>query len=914
MGKLKHEDIINQLTLEEKASLISGKNFWETQDVARLNIPSIFLADGPHGIRRQVASADHLGLNESTKATCFPTASALASSWNIELANKVGIALGQEARHQDVNVLLGPGLNIKRNVLCGRNFEYFSEDPYLAGKIAANVVKGIQQSGVSACLKHFACNSQELRRMNADSVVDERALREIYLTNFEIAVKEGKPNCIMSSYNPVNGTYANENEMLSNVLRKEWNYDGVMVSDWGGANDHVKGLLAGNDLEMPTTCGDTKKEIIKAVTDGVLDENALNENVDRLLDLVFKTQKTKNKKYDCDLDANHRLAIEAAEESIVLLENDGVLPLNHKKKVCVIGKFAEETRYQGAGSSKVNSYKVEKLLDLISNYDINYVGYQKGFDFKNKINKSAISKAVNLAIESDIVLLMLGLDDLSEAEGIDRSTMKLPDSQLKLVEELLKINKKIVVCLCTGSVVELPFANKINGLVHYHLCGQGAMEALLNILTGRANPSGKLSETYPFKYEDNPTVNYFHKKVNTAEYRESIYVGYRYYGKNDIPVRYPFGYGLSYTTFKYSGFNVRQSGVTFKITNTGELPGGEVCQLYISLPGSRIFRANKELKGFTKVFLQPGETKEVFIPFDEYSFRFFNVKSQQWEIEGGNYYVYVGSSSKDEALKDSIKQTGNLSQIPYDPGSTHSYFDGIINNVNDRQFEALLGRPIPDGDIKFTNKKNTRIAVDQFTTIEQLRYARGWTGRFFSAMIRFAIWFLRKIGKGKTANTLVMGVYNLPLRGMSRMSGGAIHWTQLEGLILMFNGHFFKGMHKFFKEGRIIKKEKKALKKIQKEEKKALEETKSIETTPIVEDVIPSEPINEVIQEVPIEPVESIEDIEIDDETAKRIAEEIETKAELEKELDDSSIIDEEIDEKNSLEEEEIDTSKEIIE
>ena len=864
MADLKYAELISKLTLEEKASLMCGKNFWETQNIDRLGIPSIFLADGPHGIRRQVASADHLGLNESTKATCFPTASALSSSWNVELANRVGIALGQEARHQDVNVLLGPGLNIKRNVLCGRNFEYFSEDPYLAGKMAANVVKGIQQSGVSACLKHFACNSQEFRRMNVDSVVDERALREIYLTNFEIAVKEGKPNCIMSSYNPVNGTYSNENKHLTDILKNEWGFNGVMVSDWGGSNDHIQGLLAGNQLEMPTTAGDTKKDIINAINDGSLDENVLNECVDKLLDLVFKTQKENGKVYSCDLEANHKLAVEAAEESIVLLENDGILPLNVKRKICVIGKFAEQIRYQGAGSSKVNSYKADNLLSLIPNYEINFVGYSKGFDFNNKVNDGAIKKAIKLANESDVVILMLGLDELSEAEGIDRSSMKLPEAQLKLVDELVKTNKKVIACLCTGSAVELPFAKKVNALVHYHLTGQGAMEALLNVLVGKVNPSGKLSESYPLKYEDNPTVNYFHKKMNTAEYKESIYVGYRYYGKNDIPVRYPFGYGKSYTEFKYTALNVRSNGATFKVTNIGEVAGKEVCQMYISIPGSRIFRANKELKGFAKVSLEPGESKEVFIPFDEFTFRFFNVKTNQWEIEGGYYYVSISSSSSVDELKGSIKQAGSLSLIPYDPSATHSYFDGIINNIPDKQFAALLGRDIPNGDIAFINKKKNRINVDIFTTVEQLRYAKGWTGRLFSRLIRFAIWFLKKIGKGKTANTLIMGIYNLPLRGMSRMSGGAICWNQLMGLIMMFNGHFFKGFHKFCKEGRIVKKERKALKKAQKEESAAkAEQTKEIkEDTPTIEEPIKQEPPIEVVVETPIEnevPEENIE-------------------------------------------------------
>lgn len=820
MAELKYENIIKELTLEEKASLMSGKNFWESQEIARLNIPSIFLADGPHGIRKQIAAADHLGLNESTKATCFPTASAMASSWNVNLANKVGIALGKEARYQDVNVLLGPGMNVKRNPLCGRNFEYFSEDPYLAGKIAANMVSGIQESGVSACIKHFACNSQELRRMNVDSIVDERTLRELYLTNFEIAVKEGKPNCIMSSYNLVNGVYANENEHLANILRKEWGFNGVMVSDWGGCNDRVKGLIAGNELEMPTTDGDTNKEIVKAVKDGTLQESVLDECVDRLLDLIFKTQKEEGKDYSIDLEEHHKLAVEAAEESIVLLENDGVLPLKNRKKVCVIGRFAEKTRYQGAGSSKVNAFKVDRFVDLISAADLNYVGYQPGFDFSGKVSEKTIDKAIALGKSSDIIVLMLGLDDLSEAEGIDRKNMKLPSNQHELVRELLKLKKKIVVCVCSGSAIEMPFADKINALVHYHLGGQAVSQALLNILTGKVNPSGKLSESYPIKYEDNPTYNYFHKKENTAEYREAIYVGYRYYDKNEIPVRYPFGYGKSYTSFKYSALTVKQSGATFKVTNTGDVAGKEVCQLYVSLPGTRIFRANKELKGFAKISLDPGESTEVFIPFDEYTFRFFNIRSNEWEIEGGYYYIYVGGSSTNTPLKGSIKQTGNLSSVPYDPGVMHSYFDGIVNNISNEEYENLLEKKIPNGDIEFINKKKTRIKVNESTTVQYLRYSPGWSGRFFAAVIRFAIWFLRKTGKKETANTLIMGVFHQPLRGLSRLSGGMIHWTQLEGLMIMFNGRFFKGLHKFFKEGRIIKKEKRAAKKANKVEAK----------------------------------------------------------------------------------------------
>ena len=846
--ELKYANIIEKMTLEEKASLMSGKNFWETQEIDRLGIPSIFLADGPHGIRKQVAAADHLGLNESTKATCFPTASALASSWNVELANRVGIALGKEARHQDVNVLLGPGLNIKRNVLCGRNFEYFSEDPYLAGKMAANMVSGIQESGVSACIKHFACNSQEYRRMNVDSVVDERALREIYLTNFEIAVKEGKPNCIMSSYNLINGTYANENKHTTDILRKEWGFDGVMVTDWGGGDNRINGLLAGNQLEMPGNDGDTNKEIIEAVKNGELDEAVLNEAVDKLLDLIFKTQKEDGVDYSIDLDEHNALAIEAAEESIVLLENDGVLPLKKGKKVCVIGKFAEETRYQGAGSSKVNSYKVDKLVDIIPNYGLNYVGYEEGFSLKGKSNKSMLEKAINLANSSDIVILMVGLDELSEAEGIDRANMSLPQNQLELITEMVKTNKELVICLCSGSALELPFALNADALVHYHLCGQASVVALMNVLTGKACPSGKLSETYPINYADSPTSKYFHDKVNAAYYKESIYVGYRYYDKNGLEVRYPFGYGKSYTTFKYSNLVVTDTGVTFKVTNTGSVEGKEVCQMYVSFPGSEVFRAENELKGFAKVSLKPGESVEVNIPFDEYTFRFFNVAANKWEIEGGSYQIKIGGSSREILLKKAINVEGNMSKTPYEIRKVRPYLSGMVNDLRDNQFESLLGHELPNGDLVFINKKKNRIEVNQYTTIEHLRYARGWTGRFFSSVIRFAIWFLRKIGKHETANTLVMGVQHQPLRGLSRFSSGGVHWTQLNGLIIMFNGKFFKGIHTFFKEGRKIKKERKALKKaLEQEQANKIEEQIEPKVEEIAVESNIEQPVNEPI-------------------------------------------------------------------
>lgn len=816
--KRKHQDIIDQLSLEEKASLMSGKDFWQTQEIERVGIPSIFLSDGPHGLRKQQAAADNLGLNESYKATCFPTAVTVASSWNLELGEEIGKALGKESIHQKVHVLLGPGMNTKRNPLCGRNFEYFSEDPYLAGKMAASYIKGIQSQGVSGCIKHFACNSQELRRVTVDSVLDERALRELYLTQFEIAIKEAHPWTIMSSYNLVNGEYTNQNKHLCNdILRGEWKFDGVMVSDWGGEDDRIKGLLAGNELEMPFNDGDTNKDIVNAVKAGSISEDVLDDCVDRLIDLALRTDKTiQEKEDDVDLEANHLLAQRAAEESIVLLENNGILPLKNDARVAFIGKFIEEPRYQGAGSSMVNSSKLDKVIDIIGEYDFNYIGYEPGFNLNGKKSKNLITRAAKLASSADVAVVFLGLDDLSEAEGIDRSDMRLPQNQLELLDELSKNkNTRIVVCLSCGSAVELPFAKKVDALVHMNLTGQAGAKAILNVLSGKVNPSGKLTESYPYFYKNYPGYRYFHDKIQTAEYRESIFVGYRYYDTKGVDVLYPFGYGLSYTTFEYSDLKVDEKGATFTIKNTGSVKGKEVAQMYIGLRKSKIFRALKELKGFVKVELEPGEKKQVRIPFDEYTFRYFNVKTNKWEVEGGDYEILIGASTRDIWLLEKVHKEGTTNVVPYEKEKCLSYYTADVSDVNDAEFEYLLGRKIPNGFLRFQKKK--RIHITAYTTIEQLRYARGWVGRFFAWVMRVAIAILKKISP-KTANTLIMGIYYNPVRSISRMTGGAVHWYQLDGLIMVFNGHFFKGFHKFFKEGRAIKKERKLIKKAAKAE------------------------------------------------------------------------------------------------
>ena len=799
-----HDELIKKMTLEEKASLTSGKNFWETMNIPHLGIKSMFLSDGPHGIRKQAAAADHLGLNKSLPATCFPTSATIANSFNVELAEKVGKALGEEALALDVNVVLGPGLNIKRNPRCGRNFEYYSEDPYLAGKIAASYVKGIQSNGIASCIKHYACNNQEERRLTSNSVLDERTLREIYTTAFEIVIKEAKPLCVMSSYNLVNDVYANENiHLLKEILRDDFGFNGVIVTDWGGDNDRVAGLVAGNELEMPANNGETDIEIVNAIKDHKIDESVLDESVDRLLTLHDTTFKPfeGGKKYKIDIQAHHEIAKEAARESIVLLKNENnALPLNSTEKVAIIGDFAKNPRYQGAGSSIVNPTKLDNTLELIKDFNINYVGYEQGFNRYGKEKKTLFEKAIGLARNVDTVILYMGLDEVTEAEGLDRDNIKIHKNQVSLLKAIKELGKKVIVILSEGSVVELDFEKYADAILFNCLNGQAGSGATLEILTGEVNPSGRLSETYPLTYGDTPTEKYFPAHDFNSFYKDAIYVGYRYFDKLNKKVRYPFGYGLSYTTFEYSDLEITPKGVKFKLTNTGKVKGKEVPQLYIGLNNSKVFRAKKELKGFTKVELNPGETKEITLNFDEYSFRFFNVKDNKFEIEKGTYSIYVGSNVEDIKLTGELDVDGVVvNDDIYDQTKLSKYYSGEISNVSDEEFEALLGRKLPTSNVKFV-KKN-RILVDYNTSVIELKYAKGWTGRLFSGAIRFAIKFLKCFGSKDKANVLIMGVINQPMRSISRMTNGAITMGQLDGLILMFNGHFFKGLKKFIKEG-----------------------------------------------------------------------------------------------------------------
>lgn len=813
---MKYAEIIKKMSIEEKAALMSGRDFWSTTEYEQYGIPSAFLSDGPHGLRKQAAASDHLGLNASVPATCYPTAATMANSWNEALGEKLGEYLGEEAAAQSVNVLLGPGMNIKRNPLCGRNFEYFSEDPLLAGKMAGAYVRGIQKNGVSACLKHFAANNQEARRMVIDSVIDERTMREIYLTGFEIAIDEGKPCTIMSSYNKLNGTHTNENmHLMRDILRGEWKYEGVVVTDWAGCNDRVEGVVAGNELEMPC-CKYGNEDIIKAVKEGRLDEALVDECLDRLLDLIFNTDKAvKAAPRQFNEGEHHLFAQQCAAESIVLLKNEhAALPLGSEEKICVIGDFAQTPRYQGAGSSVVNPTKLDNILECLPEYSLKYIGFAQGYDRYGKIKNKLENEAVRLATKADTVLFFTGLDEVSEAEGIDRRDMKIPANQLKVLGSILRLKKKVVVVLSCGSAVELDTVEHADAIVHGYLYGQAGARAMLDVLTGAVNPSGKLAESYPFKYEDCSSASRFPGKACTVEYREGMYVGYRYYTTAGVPVRYPFGYGLSYTAFKYSDLKVDENGVSFTIQNIGEKDGAEVAQLYIGKADAKVFRPARELKGFAKVFLHAGESKKVEIPFDKRTFRYFNVKTNKWEVEEGTYQVMIGASCEDIRLQGEIAKEGTTKEYPYDPAQLPSYYSGKAEDVGPEEFTALLGRPIPPAGYKFYKKR--RMVIHENCTVDDLRFSRRWVGRAFSGAIRFAHAFLWKTGNRTLANTIMMGVYHQPIRGIAKFGG--MSRRQMEAMLMIFNGHLFKGL------GQFLSKEKKP-----KEDKNGKKDDKKVE-------------------------------------------------------------------------------------
>ena len=788
---MKHEELINKMTLEEKVALLSGKGEWQTWNLDRLEIPSIYCSDGPHGIRKQAGTGDHLGLNPSLPATCFPTAAAIANSWDPALGEEIGKALGEEAAVQGVDIVLGPGLNIKRSPLCGRNFEYFSEDPVLAGKMAAGYIRGIQSQGVYACPKHFAVNSQELRRMAMNAVVDERTLREIYLTGFEIAVKEGGAKAIMTSYNQVNGSYANENvHLIKDILREEWGFDGIVITDWGGSNDHIKGVQAGSDLEMPNPGLDSARQIIAAVKEGRFLEETVNTNVDRMLDAILTlSENRKNRKKlgaedKFDEKAHHLLARKAAAESAVLLKNsEQILPLKPETRVALIGDFAFEPRYQGAGSSVVNTTALDKLVSLIEDSNLQLAGSTRGYLRTGEIDEVMEKEAVDLAASADVVLYCFGLDELSESEGMDRTHMRIPQNQIHLLEAMAKVNKNIVGILSAGSAVEMSWHHCLKGLLHGYLYGQAGAGAMLDIITGKVNPSGKLNETYPVRYEDTPAFRYFPSVERNSEYRESIYVGYRYYDTVKVRILYPFGFGLSYTQFSYSDLKADSKGIEFCLTNIGEMDGSEIVQFYVGKKDARVFRPEKELKGFSKVFLKAGESRNIRIDFDDKTFRYWNIRTSKWEKEDGEYHMMVGASSADIRLETEIHVDGTTEEYPYYTNRMPSYYSGKIQKVEDAEFEVLLGGPIPDG--KWSGELGINDAVCQ------MYYAKSPIARYIYRVLTDKK--KKNEEQGKPDLNLLFQ-YNIPFRAIAKMTGGLVSMEMVEGIVTIVNGHFFSGL------------------------------------------------------------------------------------------------------------------------
>ena len=778
------ELLLKELTLEEKCALLSGAETFKTRGMPQHGIPQIWLSDGPHGLRKQAGESDHLGLNPSVPATCFPTASAVANSWDTALGEEIGAALGEEAAAQEVSVLLGPGLNMKRNPLCGRSFEYFSEDPYLAGKLAAGYIRGIQFKGVAACPKHFAVNSQETRRMASDSIVDERTLREIYLTGFEIAVKEGHPRSIMSSYNLVNGTYANENKhLLMEILRGEWGFDGAVITDWGGSNDHALGVKNGSTLEMPAPGGDSVRELLAAVESGKISESDIDARLSELLPLVFDTKAALDAApREFDAAAHHALARRAAAESLVLLKNEGsLLPLAAGSKVAVLGDFAKNPRYQGAGSSMVNSTQVDVLLDKLIDSELNVIGYQQGFDRHGKPDAALQKSACELATQADAVILCMGLDEIAESEGLDRSNLRLAQNQVDLLQAVAAVNPKIVVVLYSGSVVETPWLDNCQALLYAALGGQAGAGAVADALTGKVNPCGKLAETWPLAYADIPSAADFATRRKTVEYREGLYIGYRYFTTAEKAVRFPFGYGMSYTTFAYSDMAADEQGVSLTVTNTGSVAGTEIVQLYVAKKNRELFRPARELKGFARVTLAPGEKQRITIMLDDKAFRFWNVKANRWEIEGGEYELLVGASVEDIRLCEEISVHGTATVHPYEDRDLDCYYKGDVLHVSDADFEKLLGHPIPNGKTK----------IDRNLTLGELNHARSPLGWLVWLVLTILLDVSYKRGK---PDLNILFQYNMPLRALAKMTNGAISMGMVDGIVMELQGFWILGL------------------------------------------------------------------------------------------------------------------------
>ena len=771
------EKNLQQMTLEDKIALCSGANFWETKKYEKYGIPSLFMCDGPHGLRKQEDVADMLGVNESRKATCFPAEVTTAGSWDPELLAEIGAAIGEEAKEQGVGLVLGPGANLKRNPLCGRNFEYFSEDPYLAGKLAAGFIRGAEAQGISTSLKHFAANSQEKSRFNSDSVLDERTLRELYLTAFEIAVKEGKPSTVMCAYPKLNGVHCSDSKtLLTDILRTEWGFSGLVVTDWGAMNDRIEGFRAGCDLSMPGGSDYMEKDVLQAVKNGTLPESCVDDSARRVLKLVFHAAETLSKKAACDYEAHHALAKRAAMEGAVLLKNEGgILPLKQDAKIAVIGAMAKSLRYQGAGSSHINPTKLAQPLDFLPD-----AIYAPGCDERGDTTDALLAEARTAARQAEIAVVFAGLPDRCESEGFDRDDMKMPAGHLRMIEAVASANPNTVVILLCGCAVECPWADNVKGILYMGLPGQAGGEAIADLLYGRVNPSGKLAESWPSTYEDVPSSEVYGKTTD-ALYQEGVYVGYRYYDKSGTAVRWPFGYGLSYTEFAYSDLTVDGGTVSVSVKNTGAFAGAEVVQLYMHAPQDGLHRPLRELKGFQKVFLQPDESRTVTFPLTD---RSFAVWQDGWKVPGGAYTVCVGG------LTASIEKSGETLPIPAWQGG--SWYERCTGKPNQTDWEALLGRRYTLPVLKkgsFT-MDNTVMEMKDYSLIMKIMFkaveatiARGYGGKKDYENPNFRMQLASSAGA--------------PIRSM-QISGG-MKGGVLPGMLEMANGHFFRGIWRMIK-------------------------------------------------------------------------------------------------------------------
>ncbi len=775
------KEILAQMTLEEKAALCDGADFWHLKGMEKYGFPSIMVCDGPHGLRKKDYSKKGDSLSNSVPAISYPTAATTAASWDPELLYEMGVALGKKCLKEEVGVLLGPGINMKRSPLCGRNFEYFSEDPVLAGELAAGFINGVQSQGVGTSLKHFCANSQETRRMTCDSVVDERALREIYLTAFEIAVKKAKPWTVMNSYNKINGFHGSENRHTQlEILRNEWGYDGVVVSDWGAVNDRVLGLKNGNDLEMPSSSGSGTKKIVEAVKNGTLDEAVLNERALNMLNLIKKAVDGSKANYQYNDIDDQPFARKVAAQSMVLLKNNGILPLKKGGKVAVIGELARTPRYQGAGSSHINPTKLDNALEELQKVGYN-VEFAQGYELKQrkaKNNAALAAEAAQVAARCETVLLFIGLTDEYEAEGFDRSHMNLPAAHDNLVNEILKVNKNVVVVLAGGSPVEMPWNNGVAAILNSYLGGQAGAGAVADIISGAVNPSGKLPETYPMVYADTPAVNNFPGNPASVEYRESVYIGYRYYEKASKAVRYPFGFGLSYTTFEYSDIKLDKASmtdsdtltVTFNVKNTGDVPGYEIAQLYVADKESTIYRPEKELKAFKKVWLNPGETKEIKLALNKRAFAFYNVNINDWCVESGEFDILVGASSADIRLSATVNVSGATENIPDYSAVAPLYYSGDVQNVPTEQFVAVLGRELPPANYD----PNRKLGIcDTFESCAHTKNGK----RFYK--------LLTTVVPAGFAQAIAL---QTPFRDFISMSGGVMSEDMADGLVKWIAG------------------------------------------------------------------------------------------------------------------------------